>query len=153
MRNKSEIILSRHFMKNDRMLWYRRIHSIFLSNTMIATPKSESTMGKTCSQLFVSDKVFVATYTMRRQEEFNTELHLFWKEIDVPVSLIVDDHRAQTSIKLRIFCDQVGTILKILVKSTHWTNRAEMYIGLLKEAVRKYIHALHSPIVLWDYAI
>ena len=32
-------------------------------------------------------------------------------------------------------------------------NIAELYIGLIKEAVLKNIHALSSLMVLWDYTI
>ena len=44
-------------------------------------------------------------------------------------------------------------ILKISEKGTPWANISELYISLLKEAVRKYMYALHSPMVLWDYEI
>ena len=44
-------------------------------------------------------------------------------------------------------------ILKILEKGSPWANIAELYIGLLKEAVCKDIHDSHSPMVLWYYTI
>ena len=77
----------------------------------------------------------------------------FCKNIGVPVNLIVDYHRVQTYIRVNIFCDQAGTILMILEKGNPWANRAELYIGFLKKAVYKQVHALHSQIVLWDYVI
>ena len=80
-------------------------------------------------------------------------LHWLYKEIGVPVNLIVDSRQDQTYIKVNIFCDQVGTILKILEKGTPWANRAELYIGLLREAFCKYMCALQSPMLLWDYVI
>ena len=48
------------------------------------------------------------------------------------MNLIVDAHQAQTSNKLNIFCDQVGKIIKILEKGTHWENMSDLYIGLIK---------------------
>jgi hypothetical protein len=33
------------------------------------------------------------------------------------------------------------------------TNKAELYIGLLKEAVRKDMKDQDSPMVFWDYCI
>jgi len=90
---------------------------------------------------------------MKSQAEFQTALHWFCKEVGVPVDLVVDAHRAQTSNKVQRFCDQVGTTLRILEKGTPWANRAELYIGLLKEAVRKDMRESNSPMVLWDYAI
>ena len=66
---------------------------------------------------------------------------------------MVDAHRAQTNNKVQRFCDQVGTTLCILEKGTSWANRAGLYIGLLKEAVRKDMRESNSPMVLWNYAI
>ena len=80
-------------------------------------------------------------------------LNWFCKDISVPLNLIVNTCRYKTFIKVNRFCDQVGTIFKILGMVTLWVNRAELYIGLLKEAVRKDICGSHSPKVLWYYAI
>jgi hypothetical protein len=101
----------------------------------------------------VSDKGFVAVYPMKNQEEFQTALHWFCKQIGVPASLICDGHSAQTSRNVKRFCDQIGTTLRILERGTPWSNRAELYIGLLKESVRKDMRASNSPLVLWDYCI
>ena len=81
------------------------------------------------------------------------ELHWFYKEIGFPANIIVDAHQAQTFIKVRILCYQVGTNLKILEKGTPWANRDELHIRLLKEAVCKDILSLNSAMVLWDYEI
>ena len=54
---------------------------------------------------------------------------------------------------MKQFCDQVGTTLKILDTGTPRANHAELYIGLLKEAVRKYLQASNAPMVIWDYSI
>ena len=144
--------LSRHYTTNDRMLRYRRIQSVFFTDTMFAS-KHKSTRGNKCCQVFVSDKGYVAVYPMKSQDEFETALHWFCKEIGVPVELILDGFSAQTTSTVKRFCDQVGTTLKILERATPWANRAELYIGLLKEAVRKDMRESNSPMVLWDYAI
>ena len=75
------------------------------------------------------------------------------KKIGVPDSLVADGHRAQKSNEVKRFCDQVGTTLKILETGTRWENCAELYIGLLKEAVHKYLQASNAPMVIWDYSI
>ena len=77
--------------------------------------KENSTRGNTCFQLFISDKVFVATYPMISQEELEMALNCFFKDIGVPVNLIVDSHQDQIFIKVTRFFDRVGTILNILV--------------------------------------
>ena len=118
------------------MLRYKRINSVFFTDTTFVQSKAKSLRQNTCCQVFVSDKGYVAVYPMRSQSEFQTALHWFCKQIGVPVDLIVDGHKAQKSNAVRRFCNQVGTTLKILEIGTPWANRAELYIGLLKEAVR-----------------
>ena len=39
----------------------------------------------------------------------------------------------------------------MLKGSTQWDNRAELYVGLFKEAVRKDMLQENSPLVFWDY--
>ncbi len=62
-------------------------------------------------------------------------------------------HHADVALLAPRFCDQVGTTLKTLERATPWANRAELFIRLLKEAVRKDMRESNSPMVLWDYAI
>ena len=152
-RQSADNTLSRNFSTNDRMLRYRRINSIFFTDTLFVTDKAKSTRQNKACQLFVSDKGYVAVYPMERVGNFETALHLFCKEIGVPLTIVADPHPSQTSYSVRRFCDQVGTTLRLLEKSTQWANRAELYIGLLKEAVRKDLRQSNAPMVLWDYCI
>ena len=133
------------------MLRYRRIQSYFFTDTMFVTKPAKSTRGNICMQLFVSDKGFIAVYPMKTKSDFLDSLHLFCKEVGVPVSLVVDPSGEQTSRLVRRFCNQVGTTLRILEESTQWANRAELYIGLLKKAVCRDMRKLNRPMVLWDY--
>ena len=143
--------LSRQFTTNDRMLRYKRIDSQFFTDTFFVTAKGKSTRGNTCSQIFVSDRGFVAIYPMESKGDFKNALHQFCKEVGVPVSLVVDPSGEQTSKSVRKFCHQVGTTLKILEESTQWANCAELYIGLFKESIRKDISKTNCPMKLWDY--
>ena len=59
----------------------------------------------------------------------------------------------QMSHDIRKYCNDIGTTLRALEEGTPWSNKAELYIGLLKEAVRKDMHKSNSPIVLWDYCV
>lgn len=118
---------------------------------MFVTSKAKSPRGYTMLQLFVSDKGFLAVYPMKRKSDFKEALHLFFKEIGVPVTLVVDPSGEQTSNAVRKFCNQVGTTLRILQEITQWANRAELYIGLLKESVRKDLNRSNCTLVLWDY--
>ena len=143
--------LSRQFSTNDRMLRYKRIKSYFFTDTMFVTDKAKSRPGNKMLQVFVSDKGFIAVYPMKRKSQFKDALHLFCKEIGVPVSLVVDPSGEQTSKEVRKFCNQVGTTLRILQESTQWANHAELYIGFLKESVRKDLSRSNCPLSLWDY--
>ena len=51
------------------------------------------------------------------------------------------------------FSPEIGTTLKVLENETQWADRAELYIGLMKEATRKDMREMHLPLVLWDYAM
>ena len=143
--------LSRNLNTNDRMLRYRRINTHFFTDTFFVTKKAKSTRGHTCMQLFVSDKGFVHVIPMKSKAEFPSAFRSFAKEIGVPHALIVDPAAEQTSKTVKKFCHEVGTTLRILEEHTQWANRAELYIGLFKEAIRKDMKASNSPLVLWDY--
>jgi len=101
------------------------------------TGTAKSSRGNICAQLFVSDKGFVAVYPMKKQPDYFLALKQFAKDVGAPDVLVCDPHPAQTKREVREFCTQIGTTLKVLDAETQWVNRAELYIGLIKEAVRK----------------
>ena len=45
----------------------------------------------------------------------------------------------------------MNRLLKLLERRTKWANLAELFIGLLKEAVRKDMKDSDSPLKFWDY--
>ena len=143
--------LSRNFGTNDRMLRYRRINSFFFSDTFFVTGKAKSTRGYTCMQIFVSDKGYVYVVPMTSAKEFPKALKMFAKEVGVPTALIVDPHRSNKSKEVKAFCHKIGTTLRVLEESTQFANRAELYVGFVKEAVRRDTREQHSPLVFWDY--
>lgn len=89
--------LSRNFSTNDRMLRYRRLNSVFFTNTLFVTKQAKSLWGYIACQVFVSDKGFIATYPMFKASNFEDALHLFCKEIGVPLNLVADPHPSQKS--------------------------------------------------------
>ena len=50
----------------------------------------------------------------------------------------------QISQEVRKFCNSIGTTLRALEEGTPWSNKAELYIGLLKEAVQKDMRESNS---------
>ena len=146
--------LSRNYGTNDCMLCYRRIQDYFFMDTFFATKKGgRSSQGHTCCQLFVTDKGFLYVVPMRRKSEVLQALKQFAKEINAPTSIIANMSGEQTSHDIRKFCNDIGTTLRALEEGTPWSYKAELYIGLLKEAVQKDMHESNSPMVLWDYCV
>ena len=143
--------LSRNLSTNDRMLRYKRINCHFFTDTFFVTKKGTSRRGYTCMQIFVSDKGFVYVVPMKSKGEFTDALHMFAKEIGVPLAIICDPSGEQTSAKSKKLVQQIGTTLRLLEEGTQWANRAELYIGLLKEAIRKDMRESDCPLILWDY--
>jgi hypothetical protein len=77
----------------------------------------------------------------------------FCREIGAPDAIIADSAREQKSQALRKFCNDIGTTLKVLEEDTPWANKAELYIGLLKEATRKDMKESDCPLTFWDYCV
>lgn len=76
---------------------------------------------------------------------------MFFKRIGVPDAIICDGHKSQVQGEARKLCQQAGCIIRQLEANTPWSNRAELYVGLFKESVRKELKRTHCPLVLWDY--
>ena len=152
-RQTADSSLSRNFGTNDRMVRYRQLDSTFFTDTMYVTAKAKSTRGNTCAQLFVSDKALLVGYPMRDTKSYLNSLKIFAKEVGAPRTLVCDAHPTQTKREVRDFLAQIGTTLRVLEANTQWANRAELYVGLLKEAIRKDMRDTNSPLVLWDYCL
>ena len=97
------------------MLRYKRINSQFFTDTFSVTSKAKSTRGNTCSQLFVSYKGFITVYNMKSKADFKHALQLFCKEVEVPIDLVVDPSKEQTSNAVKQFYHRFGTNLQMLV--------------------------------------
>ena len=144
--------VSRNYSTNDRMLRYRRIDQLLFMDTFFATKQANrSTRGNTCMQLFVTDKSFLYVVPLRSKSEVPKAIRAFTKHVGAATTLVCDPGREQVSQEVKSFCSKVGTTLRILEKGTQWANRAELYIGLFKESIRKDMKASDCPLVLWDY--
>jgi hypothetical protein len=100
--------------------------------------------------MFVSDLGFVALYPMKDQQSYLLELKQFAKDVGAPEMLVCASHPTQRKWDIKEFCIQFGTTLRVLEAETQWANRAELYVGLMKEATKKDMRASGSPLVLWD---
>ena len=102
-------------------------------------------------KVFVTDKGFIHVIPMTKKSEFPMALKMFAKDIGAPDAIIRDAAREKISQEVRNFCYKIGTSLRVLEEGTPWANRAELYIGLLKEAVRKDLRDSNCPLLFWDY--
>ena len=146
--------LSRNYGTGDRMLRYKKIHEYFFMDTFFATKKAgKSSRGHSCCQLFVTDKGFVYVVPMKSKSEVLQAVKEFAKEIGAPDAIICDAASEQKSKPLRKFLGEIGTTLRVLEEGTPWANKAELYIGLIKEAVRKDMKDSNCPLTFWDYCV
>ena len=90
---------------------------------------------------------------MKRKSEVLLAIKQFAKEIGAPDSFVADMSGEQMSSEVKKFCNDIGTTLRALEEGTPWSNKAELYIGLIKEAVRKDMHKSNSPLCFWDYCV
>ena len=89
---------------------------------------------------------------MEAQSEFKDTLHWFCKQDGVQRELIYDAHNSMSKNKsAKRLAHQLGLTIKVLERATPWTNRTELYVGILKEAVQKDLPVSDSPMILWDY--
>lgn len=145
--------LSRNFGTSDRALRYRRIESTFFMDTLIIGKDAHSARGYKYVQVFASDKGFVYIYLMTALTEIPTAVKNFTKEVGIPNVLVADAHPNQKDKKVKAYCLEIGTKLRILEESTQWANFSERVIGLLKEVTRKDIRETDAPIIFWCYAM
>jgi hypothetical protein len=64
---------------------------------------------------------------------------------------VADMSGEQMSKEIKAFCNEIGSTLRALEECTPWANKAELYFGLLKEAVMKDMKDQDSPMVFRDY--
>ena len=102
-------------------------------------------------QLFLSDTVFMYVVPMKNKTQIIDAVKQFAKEIGVPLSLILDPEGTHRGDKLEKAANEMDLALKFLERKTQWANLTELYIGLLKEAVRYDMHGKDNPMVFWDY--
>lgn len=66
---------------------------------------------------------------------------------------MADPHRNHKDKKVKSYCLEIGTKLRILEESTQWANFCENMIGTLKESTRKDILETDAPMIFWCYAL
>ena len=146
--------LSKNYGTNDRMLRYKRSKEYFYMDTFFSTKKGgKSSRGNLCCQLFVTDKGFLYVVPLKSKSKVMSAVKQSAKEIWAPDAIVCDMSMEQTSPDIKTFLNDIGTTLRVLEEGTPWANKAERYIGLLKESVRKDMRESNSPLPFWDYCL
>ena len=116
-------------------------------DTFFATKKGgTSSRGNTCCQLFVTDKGFIYVVPMKCKSEVVSAIKQFAKEVGAPDAIVSDMAKEQVSQHVCNFCNTIGTMLHALEEGTPWSNKAELYIKLMKEAIRKDMREANCPL-------
>ena len=119
-------------------------------DTFEVTAKAISQRRNRHTQLFVSDTGFMYVYPMESKTETINAVKAFAKATGVPTALILNPEGTHWSDALQKAANDMNLPLKFLERRTRWANLVELYIGLLKEAVRKDMKDSGSPLKFWD---
>ena len=112
-----------------------------------------SSRGNTCCQLFVMDKGFIYVVLMKCKSKVLSAIKQFAKEVGAPDAIVSDMAMEQVSQDVCNFCKTIGTTLRSLEEGTPWSNKVELYIKLMKVAVRNDMKESNCPICFWDYCL
>jgi hypothetical protein len=66
---------------------------------------------------------------------------------------VADDSGEQTSFELKKFIHDIGSALWTLEEGTPWSNKAKLYIRLIKDAIHKDMWEEGLPLAFWDYCV
>ena len=125
--------------------------AIFFTGTFFVIKKTARSRGFNCIQRFVLDMGYVYVSTMNSVIFFSKYLNIFAKEVGVPEAITADSHKCHKPKEVKLVCHNTGTALRILDGSTQWATKAQLYIGVSREAVRKDMLKEDSPPLFWDY--
>ena len=90
---------------------------------------------------------------MKRKSEVLAAIKQFAKEVGAPDAIVSDMAKEQVSQDVCNFCNTIDTMLQALEEGTPWSNKAELHIRLMKEAVRKDMKESNCPLCFWDYCL
>ena len=90
---------------------------------------------------------------MKRKSEVLLAIKQFAKEVGAPDSFVADMSGQQMSSEVKKFCNGIGTTLRTLEEGTPWSNKAELYTGLIKNqsertCMNQILHFVFGIIVL-----
>ena len=90
---------------------------------------------------------------MISRASFPKALKAFFKEEGVPPAIVADGAKEQVRGESLKLCQQVGCEIRELEQGTPYSNKAERYVGILKERVLRAMKRSKSPMKLWDFCV
>ena len=121
-RNATGISLNRRYAVSDRMICYKHLDCVLVSDTMFAS----SRVGK--SVHFSSDFGWIIACNMEFERGIHHSYKQLFKEVEVPLKMIVDGARAQVMGEDRKIYEMAGCEIVELEKDTLASNQAEQGI-------------------------
>ena len=85
----------------------------------------------------MTHKGFVYMVLMQSKKNIADAVKQFAKVVGTPDARVADAAAEHKSQYLKRFLRSIGTQLRILEEDTPWFNKAELFIGLIKEACWK----------------
>ena len=138
--------LDRNFSNNDRILRYRHLDTHFFTDIMFASRRlGPSVRGNTCMQIFVTDKGYLKVIPMKLKSQVPKVYKLFFKHVGVPEAIVCDGSKEQTSGESKKLCDSVGTTIRMLERNKPFSNRTELYVGMVTRAVKRDLIESDAP--------
>ena len=153
-RNTTTISLNRRYATNDRMIRYKHLNCVMFSDTMFASSRvGKSVRNFTCCQVFATDFGWSIAYNLEYERNLHQAFKKVFKEVGVPMKMVVDGARSQTMGETNKLCESVGCQIVELEKETPASNRAERTIQELKMETKRDMKLSGSPLVFWCYCI
>ena len=113
----------------------------------------KSSREHTCCQLFVTDKGFLYVVPMSHKSDTLSAIKDLQCKLGHPKLCCRHGWGTDVPRSEDVFCNEIVTSLCALEEGTLWSNCGELYIGLMKEAVRKDMREAGSPLCFWDYCV
>ena len=83
---------------------------------------------------------------MKWKSEVLAATKQFAKDVGAPDAIVCDMASEQLSFGVKQSCNAIGMMLRALEEGTPWSNKAELYIKLMEEAVRKDMRVADSSL-------
>ena len=136
------------------MIIYRQIKGYFFMDAFCDTRKyGKSPIGHTCFQIFVTEKGFLYDVPMNSTGDGIKDAKQFPKEVVAIYLLISDAEPEQNFQDMQKNSNEIVTTLRVPEEGITWSNKDELYIGLIKESVRKDMKYIEYPLLTWYYCV